>query len=120
MKTLKFLSLLLMLAMATACANGPKSDGVDYFSTSGIAIPKYSNDEVNQHLHNFKNLWNVLSTSVKNNDKSFSPEQSIQFSDWTIKAIKLEDKLKPDERKRYYAFIEELAKRWNIEKDKLD
>ncbi|WP_231426392.1 MULTISPECIES: hypothetical protein [Pedobacter] len=120
MKILKFLSLLIIVSIATACSNSPKSDGVDYFSKSGIEIPKYSNVEVNNHLNDFKNLWNVLSTAVKNDDKSYSPELSIQFSDWTIKALKMEDRLKAEERTNYYAFVEELAKKWDGEKDKLD
>ena len=120
MRTLNFFFLFIVLSLVYCCSNSPKSDGVDYFSKSGIEIPKYSNNEVNDHLNDFKDLWNVLSTAVKNDDKSYSPELSIQFSDWTIKALKLEDKLKRDERKTYYGFIEDLTKKWDEKRNKLD
>ncbi|GEM_PF-1566813 len=119
MKNIKIFCLLFLVGALLACSNSLKSDGVDYFSKSDIKIPKFSDETINNHLNEYKNLYNLVLTSVTSNAKDNAPQLSISFSDWAITSLKIEDKLKGQEKKDYLALLDVLAKKWNEQRDKL-
>lgn len=119
MKTIKSLALGILIGLSFACSNTAKTDGVNYFEKSGLITPTFKNENLNQHLKSFEELFNELGTAATIKDKAKRNNFSIAYSDWILDAKKFKDSISNEDQKKLDNYLESTTVPWNVLKNNL-
>lgn len=119
MKHVKFLFLFSLVAIFFSCANSSNTTEVNYYSKTGLVVPKFSNQKLNEHLKSFEPLFNELGAAAASKDKEKSYDLSKAYSDWLLKGLDFKESLSKEEQQQLDAYLESTTKPWDEFKDQL-
>jgi len=115
--TLAILAALFFLASCNGSSGA--SDTQNYFATTQIQTPRFSNDIINKHLAEFALYYNELAAAAEVKNKEAMPELSRLFSDWIVKAMSLRETLSTGEQGAFDTYMDRANQVWNEQKSLL-
>lgn len=119
MKSIKSIVLIILASLCYACSNGTKTDGINYFDKAGLVTPTFQNENLNQHLKSFEELFNELGTAANIKDKARRNQFSIAYSDWILDAKKFKDSIPVKDQQKLDNYLVSTTVPWNVLKNNL-
>lgn len=97
--------------VATETPNGTEVTTTTETTVSTDA-PKFSNEDVNKGLEEYKTLLADYITAVKSKDQGKISELTTKFTQWSQNAATWSSKLKAEEMQQFSDYMQKLSKDW--------